>query len=76
MQMYVSIHVCVIDSFNHIYLMNVSEERCECCKSCCYSTPYSTIFALSITVVGLVGFLSSAVYSVVLIDDTPSVANQ
>ncbi|XP_064405723.1 uncharacterized protein LOC135350810 isoform X2 [Halichondria panicea] len=50
-------------------------ESCDCCKICCYSTPYGTIFALSITVVGLVGFLSSSIYSIILVSQTTALSN-
>ena len=48
----------------------------DCCKTCCYSTPFGTIFGLSVTVVGLVGFLSSSIYSVVKVEASPDLKNQ
>lgn len=50
-------------------------ESCKCCKVCCYSTPYATIFMLSVTLVGLVGFLSSAVYSIITVSETDLFTN-
>ena len=48
----------------------------KCCKVCCYSTPFGTISALSVTVVGLVGFLSSSIYGVVMVDASEDLRNQ
>lgn len=48
----------------------------HCCKVCCYSTPYATIFTLSVTLVGLVGFLSSSVYAIIMVNETGLFANQ
>lgn len=59
-----------------LFLFFSGESCLDCCKVCCYSTPYGTIFALSVTVVGLVGFLSSSVYSVALLNATPTLQNQ
>ena len=47
-----------------------------CCKVCCYSTPFGTISALSVAVVGLVGFLSSSIYGVVMVDASEDLQNQ
>lgn len=62
-------------SIVYMYFLCVGED-CNCCKVCCYSTPYATIFTLSVTLVGLVGFLSSAVYSVITVSETPLFTNQ
>lgn len=48
----------------------------ECCKRCCYSTPYATLFALSMTIVGLVGFSASSINGVVVLSDTASLEQQ
>lgn len=42
----------------------------DCCKRCCYSTPYGTLFALGVIVVGLIGFIASSIYGIVTISDT------
>ena len=52
-------------TFNDSYFISLGCE--DCCKRCCYSTPYVTLFALSIIVVGLIGFITSSVYAIVII---------
>ena len=48
----------------------------DCCKTCCHSTPFGTIAALSVTVVGLVGFLSSSIYGVLMVEASDDYENQ
>ena len=61
----------------HTHTNESTQGRCaNCCKVCCYSTPFGTISALSVTVVGLVGFLSSSVYGVVMVDASEDLQNQ
>ena len=49
-----------------INLLTLSSLGEECCKRCCYSTPYGTLFAVSVAIVGLVGFVAAAIYGVVM----------
>lgn len=47
----------------------------ECCKNCCYSTPFVTLGALVVTVVGLVGFTLSGLYGVAEQNDVEYLKN-
>ena len=48
----------------------------SCCKLCCYSTPYGTVIVMTVTLVGLVGFVASALYGVSLLSYTESLKNK
>ena len=48
----------------------------QCCRTCCYSTPFATLFAVGIIVVGMVGYSGSAVYGVVAITMVESLYRQ
>ena len=48
----------------------------ECCKNCCYSTPYLTLGAVVCTLVGLTGFTISSVYGVVQLSTVPHLQNR
>ncbi len=46
--------------------------RCEaCCRGCCYSTPYRSLSAIALTALGLLGFVVSSIYGVVVLDSVP-----
>ncbi|XP_003384522.1 PREDICTED: uncharacterized protein LOC100635853 [Amphimedon queenslandica] len=42
----------------------------DCCKRCCYSTPFYALFALIMMSIGAIGFVVSAVYGIVTISTT------
>ena len=59
----------------HAICMSVSICTGDCCKLCCYSTPYASIVALAVATVGLVGFLCSAVHGVVQLSSSELLGN-
>ena len=47
----------------------------ECCHDCCYSTPYVTLGAVSLSFLGLMGFTISSIYGLAIMDGVPHVQN-
>ena len=47
----------------------------DCCRRCCYSTPYVTLGAVAFTIVGLLGFVLAGLYGVSELNTIPDLQN-
>lgn len=58
----------------HILLLFSTGEHC--CRVCCYSTPFVTVVAVAITIVGMVGYAGSSVYGLLAMSMTEPLFQQ
>lgn len=65
----------IIATINRIRVKQNLHKMGSCCKLCCCSTPYGTVIVMTLTLVGLVGFVVSALYGVSLLSYTDSLKN-
>ena len=47
----------------------------DCCRSCCYSTPFMTLSVVGFVLLSLAGFFLSGVYGAAKMNNLPQIEN-